>query len=103
VLKIIEKLKQTNNWQAIFNLDYEAACQWLCGTFKCPVETAKDVLRKPISYLTKEHQEEITSLQKLIKELEDDQSDIFEMLLKKYKAMKPRVIKAIAPNKTVFI
>lgn len=103
VLKIIEKLKQTNNWQAIFNLDYEAACQWLCDTFKCPVETAKDVLRKPISYLTKEHQEEITSLQELIKELEDDQSDIFEMLLKKYKAMKPRVVKAIAPNKTVFI
>ena len=60
-------------------------------------------MRKPISYLTKEHQQEITDLQNIINELENDQSDIFEMLTKKYKAIKQKVLKEIAPNTTKFI
>jgi hypothetical protein len=102
VLQIIEKLKKTNNWKAIFDLSYEDACGYLQSTFSCSVETSQAVLRKPISYLTKEHQQEITDLQTLIGELENDQSDIFEMLLKKYKTMKQRVVKAIPSNLTKF-
>lgn len=103
VLQIIEKLKKTNNWKAIFDLTYEDACVFLQNTFKCSAETSQAVLRKPISYLTKEHQQEITDLQKIISELENDQSDIFEMLTKKYKAIKQKVLKEIAPNTTRFI
>lgn len=103
VLQIIEKLKKTNNWKAIFDLTYEDACVFLQKTFKCSVETSQAVLRKPISYLTKEHQQEITNLQNLISELENDQSDIFEMLFKKYKNMKTRLLKEIAQNTTTFI
>ena len=103
VLQIIEKLKKTNNWKAIFDLSYEDACGYLQSTFSCSVETSQAVLRKPISYLTKEHQQEITDLQTLISELENDQSDIFEMLLKKYKTMKQRVVKAITSNLTKFV
>jgi topoisomerase-4 subunit A len=103
VLQIIEKLKKTNNWKAIFDLTYEDACSFLQNTFKCSVETSQAVLRKPISYLTKEHQQEITDLQNIISELENDQSDIFEMLTKKYKAMKQKVLKEVAANTTKFI
>lgn len=103
VLQIIEKLKKTNNWKAIFDLSYEDACTYLQKTFKCSVETSQAVLRKPISYLTKEHQQEIADLQNIINELENDQSDIFEMLTKKYKNMKQKVLKAVSPNTTKFI
>lgn len=102
VLQIIEKLKKTNNWKAIFDLTYEDACAFLQTTFKCSVDTSQAVLRKPISYLTKEHQQEITDLQNIIGELENDQSDIFEMLTKKYKCIKQRVLKEVAPNATKF-
>jgi hypothetical protein len=103
VLQIIEKLKKTNNWKAIFDLSYEDACSYLQTTFKCSAEISQAVLRKPISYLTKEHQQEIIDLQNIISELENDQSDIFEMLLKKYKSMKQRVLKEVAQNLTKFI
>ena len=103
VLQIIEKLKKTNNWKAIFDLTYDDACSWLQRQFKCSQETSAAVLRKPISYLTKEHQQEIDDLIDVITELENDQSDIFEMLTKKYKAVKQKVLKEIAPNTTKFI
>lgn len=103
VLQIIEKLKKTNNWKAIFDLTYDDACSWLQTQFKCSQETSAAVLRKPISYLTKEHQQEINDLLNVISELENDQSDIFEMLTKKYKAIKQKVLKEIALNKTRFI
>jgi topoisomerase-4 subunit A len=103
VLQIIEKLKKTNNWKAIFDLTYDDACTYLQNTFKCSVETSQAVLRKPISYLTKEHQKEITDLQDIISELENDQSDLFEMLAKKYKAVKQKVLKVVPTNTTKFI
>ena len=103
VLQIIEKLKKTNNWKAIFDLSYNDACAFLQNTFSCSVDTSQAVLRKPISYLTKEHQQEITDLKNIISELENDQSDIFEMLTKKYKAIKQKVLKEIVLNTTRFI
>ena len=103
VLQIIEKLKSTDNWKAIFDLSYNDACIYLQNTFKCSVETSQAVLRKPISYLTKEHQQEINDLKKLISDLEADKSDIFEMLYKKYKDMKQRILKVIATNVTSFV
>ena len=56
-----------------------------------------------MSYLTKAHDQEIIDLKNLIAELEADKSDIFEMLAKKYKKIKTKLIKAVAPNETVFV
>lgn len=103
VLEIIENLKKTDNWKSIFNLSYEDTCVFLQKTFNCTEEISQQVLRKPISYLTKEHQQEIIDLKNTIAELENDQADIFEMLLKKYKTVKAKVLKEIQPNKTTFI
>ena len=102
VLQIIEKLKKTNNWKAIFDLSYNDACAFLVATYSCTTEIAQAVLRKPISYLTKEHQQEIIDLQELIDSLKNDQSDIFEMLFKKYKNIRPKILKASTPNQTKF-
>ena len=56
-----------------------------------------------MSYLTKAHDQEIIDLENLIASLKADKSDIFEMLAKKYKALKPKVLKEVATNETVFI
>jgi hypothetical protein len=103
VLQIIENLKKTDNYRAIFDLSYDEACLFLQNTFKCTTEASQAVLRKPISYLTKEHKKEIDDLKSIILELENDQSDIFEMLAKKYRDIKIKVIKAAATNCTKFI
>lgn len=103
VLQIIESLKKTNNWKDIFDLSYEEAIKYLFSKFKCAEEIAKEVFRKPMSYLTKAHDQEIIDLTKLITELKTDKSDIFEMLAKKYKAIKSKVLKEISPNETTFL
>ncbi len=103
VLQIIEKLKATNNWKDIFDLTYEDAVTYLVNTFMCIDEVAQSVLRKPISYLTKEHTQEIIDLQTLIASLEADHSDIYEMLIKKYKVVKTKMLKEINKNVTVFV
>ena len=102
VLQIIEKLKKTNNWKAIFDLSYDEAVNFLQTTFICSIDIAQAVLRKPISYLTREHHQEIVDLQQIINDLEADQSDIFEMLMKKYKSLKTKILKKISKNVTIF-
>ena len=103
VLQIIEELKKQNNWKDIFDLSYADAIKWIEQTFRCSTEVAQNVFKKPISYLTKAHQQEIADLQKLITELEADKSDIYEMLYKKYRAIKTKMLKEIAKNETVFV
>ena len=58
-------------------------------------EVAVKVFQKPLSYLTKEHLQELEDLRNQILELENDDKDIFEFLLKKYKALKKDVDKVI--------
>lgn len=103
VLQIIEKLKTTNNWKDIFDLSYNDAVNYLMNNFSCSNEIAQNVLRKPISYLTKEHKQEIIDLKDLITNLEADHSDIYEMLIKKYKAVKTKMLKEINENVTKFV
>lgn len=103
VLEIIEKLKKTNNWKNMFDLTYKDAVKYLIATFKCEEDVAEEVFKKPISYLTKGHEKEIEELKNIIKELNTDKSDIYEMLLKKYKALKPKMLKEMAKNTTAFI
>ena len=103
VLEIIEKLKKTNNWKNIFDLSYKDAVKYLIITFKCDQDVAEEVFKKPISYLTKGHEKEIEDLRNIIAELTTDKSDIYEMLLKKYKALKPKVLKEMTKNTTAFI
>lgn len=103
VLQIIEKLKKTNNWKDMFDLSYKDAVKYLVNNFKCDDNIAEEVFKKPISYLTKGHEKEIEDLEKIIEDLNTDKSDIYEMLLKKYKTLKPKILKEMNKNTTAFI
>ena len=98
VLEIIETIKLKNYTKKFIELDYEGAIEFLCCTFKCSRVQASKVLQKPISYLTKEHAQEIIDLENAIAELKNDQSDIFEFLAKKYKDLRKK-INAATKNK----
>ena len=80
------------------------AVNFIAMRFKaCTEEIAKEVLKKPMSYLTKAHDQEILDLQNLITSLEADHSDIYEMLIKKYRAVKTKMLKEINENVTIFV
>ena len=98
VLEIIERIKLKNYTKQFVELDYEGAVEFLCNTFKCSRVQASKVLQKPISYLTREHKKEIEDLENAIAELKNDQSDIFEFLAKKYKALR-KDISSLTRNK----
>lgn len=95
ILQIIEDLKANNLLNNLFTLDYNGAINYINKQYNCYNDISKNVLQKPMSYLTKEHNKEITDLEKVIKDLENDNSDIFEFLLKKYTSMKKKVLAEI--------
>ena len=103
VLEIIQNLRNKNHIKNIFNLDEKDALQWIEKQYKVDNEISQAVLKKPISYLTREHQKEIDDLQDQIKQLNNDNSDIYEFLLKKYQNLKKKVNKEIKNNSTKFI
>jgi DNA gyrase/topoisomerase IV subunit A len=105
VLMIIEGLKKRNLVKSLFELDYDSAVSFLVKHFKCTDNDATKVLQKPISYLTKEHQNEIDELETLIKNLNEATENIYEHLIEKYKNIK-KELAPIIKNKfepTVFV
>lgn len=88
VLEIIEDMKKKNSLKSLFDLDSKAALSHICTTYKCDQDIASKVLQKPISYLTKEHGQELIDLKNDIADNEADQSDIYEFMTRKYKALK---------------
>lgn len=105
VLEIIQEMKKTNSFKSLFDLTAEEALKYIVDKHKTTHDIASKVLQKPMSYLTKEHGQEIIDLENDIAALEADQSDIYEFLTKKYKAIKkelaPIIRNKFAP--TVFV
>lgn len=88
VLEIIEEMKKGNALKVLFDLDYNNALEYIQSKYKTDKDIASKVLQKPLSYLTKEHGQEIIDLQEDIKSLEADKNDIYDFLSRKYKALK---------------
>ena len=88
VLMIIEGLKKRNLVKSLFELDYDGAVAFLVKHFKCTENDASKVLQKPISYLTKEHGKEIEELEAEIENLKNNQANIYDYLIEKYKNVK---------------
>ena len=96
-------LKQREPVQAITNEGIEFRCSYLLSgyslenlssqltKYKVDKNIASKVFQKPLSYLTKEHSQELEDLRKNIAELENDDKDIYEFLLKKYKNLKAEI------------
>ena len=105
VLEIIEDMKKNNNFKEIFQLDTEKAIDYICNRYKVDKDIASKVLQKPLSYLTREHLKELEDLKDLISSLEKDNSDMYEFLCTKYKALKKEVAKVVKDKfkPTVFV
>lgn len=103
ILDIIQDMKTNNLVGNIFNLDHPQAIDWVRNRFSVDEDTANAVLQKPISYLTREHLNEIQKLKDDIAVLTNDKSDIYEFLAKKYKDMKTKVMKQVSKNTVKFI
>lgn len=105
VLEIIEDMKKKNNFKEIFQLDTENAIDYICDRYKVEKDIASKVLQKPLSYLTREHLQELNDLKDLISSLEKDNSDMYEFLCTRYKALKKEVAKVIKDKfkPTVFV
>ena len=95
VLEIIEKMKQGNTLKTLFDCEASGAIEFIVEKYKVSSDIASRVLQKPISYLTKEHSQEIIDLKSDINELVNDQNDIYEFLTKKYKNIKKEISGAI--------
>lgn len=98
VLEVIEEMKKGNALKTLFDCELSGAIAFIVEKYKVSSDIANKVLQKPMSYLTREHGQEIIDLQNEIKDLETDQSDIYEFLTKKYKAIK-KEINAATKNK----
>lgn len=95
VLEIIEEMKKGNALKGLFDLDYDAAVAYITEKYKATAAIATRVLQKPISYLTKEHGQEIIDLKNDIEALEADKNDIYDFLTRKYKALKKELTPVI--------
>jgi DNA gyrase/topoisomerase IV subunit A len=95
VLEIIEALKTNTDIKKLVDMTTEEAIDFLAKKYKTEKEVASKVLQKSISYLTKAHLDEIEDLKNKIIELENDKSDIFEFLIKKYKNIKKEIKKQL--------
>ena len=91
-------MKKGNALKTLFDCELSGAIAFIVEKYKVSSDIANKVLQKPMSYLTREHGQEIIDLQNEIKDLETDQSDIYEFLTKKYKAIK-KEINAVIKNK----
>lgn len=95
ILGTIQKIKSSSKLKQLFDKDMEQAVEFICKTFSTTETTAKQVLAKPMSYLTKEHQSEIDELKNEVQTLETNTKDIWAYLLEKYKKAKKDVLEEL--------
>ena len=95
VIEIIEDMKKKNKFKELFDLDSKEALEYIRNTYKVDNDISAKVLQKPLSYLTREHKQEIIDLKNDIKSLENDQDDIYEFLIGKYKNIKKELNQVI--------
>lgn len=104
ILETIEKIKKEGNIKELVSLTLEEAANYISKKHNVDIEIAKQVLSKPISYLTKEHKDEIDNIKDNIKQNENNLSNIYDYMIEKYKNLKNKIKKVMAFNyKTKFI
>lgn len=96
VLEIIEDMKSsTTDIKKLVDMSYEDALVYLSTKYKSDKELVSKVLQKSLSYLTKEHIDEIKELREQIDSLMNDDRDIYEFLSTKYKNIRKDIKKQV--------
>lgn len=93
VLEIIEEIKSKGSIKELVDFDTSSAVEYISINYNTTQDVASKVFQKPLSYLTKAHLDEIESLKNQISELENDNRDIYEFLIKKYKNLRKELSK----------
>lgn len=91
ILQIIELMKKDNFIKKLNELNLEEAVKSLISKYKITEDIAKAVLQKPISYLTKEHYQEIADMESKLKLLNNYKENPREYLKELYKDLLPKV------------
>ena len=98
VLEIIEEIKSKGDIKDLVDFDTLGAIKYISINYNATEDVASKVFQKPLSYLTRAHLDEIESLKNQISELENDNRDIYEFLIKKYKNLKKELNKKLKVN-----
>ena len=105
ILEIIESMKSSGQIKKLNEMSYDEAKSFISKKYKVDDEISSQVLQKPMSYLTKEHLNEIEDLKNKITDVQNSNRDIFEYLVEKYKGIKKSIL-SLTKNKflpTVFV
>lgn len=98
ILEVIEKVKKDGNIKELVSLTLEEAANHISKKYNVDIEVSKQVLGKPISYLTKEHKDEIDDIKNNIKQNENNLNNIYDYMIEKYKDLKNKIKKVMAFN-----
>lgn len=103
IMKTIDAIRKSGSIKEIASLDISKAIAFISKKYGLTEKEAKDVLQKPISYLTKEHVSEIKDIENTIKSLEKDKRDIYEFLIGKYNAIRKELSGMLDFKPTCFV
>lgn len=87
------KSESSNVIKSLVDMSYDEAVEFLSTQYNADKDTSSKVLQKSISYLTKEHRQEIEDLRNSIQSLLNDNDDIYEFLINKYKNIRKEIKK----------
>ena len=91
IFEAIESLKIDGNLTKLPKMGKNESIQFITKTYGITEPEAKEVLSKPISYITKEHDAEIKSLRKDLSNMKKIDSDIYSYLIERYEDIKKKI------------
>lgn len=100
VYEIIEDLKKTKKIEQLYRKNSTESVEYIVTEYDVNESIAKDVLSKPISYLTKAHDSEIKVLKEQLKMYKSIDKDIYTYLYNRYSDLKKKINSTFSNNIT---
>lgn len=98
ILNVISLLKSNNDLPDLFELSYDDAIKLITNKYDLNKDIVAKALQKPLSYLTKNHDDEILKVTCDIDTLDSNFNDIYGFLKQKYMDIK-KELKSLLKNK----
>lgn len=102
VLEVIEEMKKDGFINELSKYNKTTAIKELMKKYKITEEQSLSVLSKPMSYLTKEHLDDIKSLKQEIKNYKIIEKDVYTFLITKYEEIKEMIRSKFKDSATTF-
>lgn len=98
ILQVIEEMKKDGCLSKIVEMNQVQAIKYISDFYKVTEDQAKSVLSKSISYLTREHQNEISDIIKATELNKSNNDDVYSYLVKEYKSLLKDITKFIGTS-----